>query len=118
MTDTAAGQTATIVWFELPSGDTSRARTFYGDLFGWSFEQFGDMDYHVSNEGGGALYGDPAAKGLMPYFGVGDVEASASRVVELGGSAGEKQEIPGVGFYVHCVDLDGNTFGLYQGLPS
>jgi predicted enzyme related to lactoylglutathione lyase len=118
VTDSAATPTGTIVWFEMPSGDTGRARTFYGELFGWSFEQFGDMDYHVSNEGSGALYGDPSSTGVMPYFGVGDVEAAAGCVAELGGGAGEKQEIPGVGFYVQCSDLDGNKFGLYQALPS
>lgn len=119
MTDsTTQAPTGTIVWFELPSGDTERAKSFYGALFGWSFEQFGDMDYHASNDAGGAVYNDPSAQGVMAYFGVADVDESARQVASLGGSASEKQEIPGVGFYAQCVDLDGNKFGLYQGLAS
>jgi predicted enzyme related to lactoylglutathione lyase len=119
MTDTTASTpTGTIVWFELPSADTGRARTFYGDLFGWSFDQFGELDYHVTNQGGGAIHHDPAATGVMAYFGVADIDAAARRVTELGGSASGKQEIPGVGFYVQCSDLDGNKFGLYQNLAA
>jgi hypothetical protein len=110
--------TGTIVWFELPSSDTTRAQAFYGSLFGWSFERFGDMDYHASNQAGGAVYNDPSSNGVMAYFGVADVDEAARQVAELGGTAGDKEEIPGVGFYVRCVDLDGNTFGLYQGLVS
>ena len=119
MTDSAtATPTGTIVWFELPSSDTERARDFYGSLFGWSFEQFGELDYHASNGAAGAVYEDPSTQGVMAYFGVADIDESTRQVAELGGTAGEKQEIPGVGFYVQCVDLDGNKFGLYQGGAS
>ena len=33
---------------------------------------------------------------------------------ELGGDAGDKQEIPGNGFYAVCMDSEGNPSGLYQ----
>lgn len=106
--------TAKIVWFEMPSRDTARAREFYSSLFAWRFEPFPGMDYHMAGEAGGAVYANPAAQGITAYFGVADVEETARQVAELGGQAGEKQEIPGVGFYVHCEDLYGNRFGIYQ----
>lgn len=105
---------SSVVWFELPAADSDRARDFYARLFGWSFERFGDEDYHMTYDAGGAVYGATGENGLLAYFGVDDVDAAIVHVRELGGEAGEKQEVPGVGQYAHCSDLDGNRFGLYR----
>ena len=105
---------SSVVWFELPAADSDRARDFYARLFGWSFERFGDEDYHMTYDAGGAVYGASGENGLLAYFGVDDVDAAIARVRELGGEAGEKQEVPSVGQYAHCSDLDGNRFGLYR----
>ena len=115
MTDSATS-TGKLVWFELPSADTEKARDFYGGLFGWTFESFGGQDYQMTS--GGAVYNDPSSSGLMAYFDVDDIDAAAARVQELGGIAGDKQQIPGVGSYVRCADLDGNKFGLYEAATS
>jgi uncharacterized protein len=105
-----------IVWFEAPADDTSRALAFYGDLFGWQFELMGGpMEYHLSNAAGGAIYPGNGQRGIVVYFGVVDVDESLARVKDLGGAPGEKQEIPGIGFYAVCSDSEGNSFGLYQG---
>ena len=69
-----------VVWFELPAAETRRAREFYGRLFGWKFEPFGDEDYHITYEAGGAIYGAPGEKGLLAYFGVDDIDAAIARV--------------------------------------
>lgn len=103
-----------VVWFELPAADTDRARNFYAQLFGWNFERFGDEDYHMTYDAGGAVYGAPGEEGLLAYFGVDDIDAAIARVRELGGEVGAKQEVPGVGQYAQCSDLDGNRFGLYR----
>ena len=105
---------SSVVWFEIPAEDTHRAREFYAHLFGWKFEPFGGEDYHMTYEAGGAIYGAPGEKGLLAYFGVDDIDAAVARVGELGGEAGEKQDIPGIGQYAHCSDSEGNRFGLYQ----
>lgn len=113
-TATAPETTSKIVWFELPAEDTTRAQAFYGQLFGWSFQPFAGQDYHMSYDAGGAIYGAPGQQGLMAYFGVDDIDAAIARVRDLGGEAGEQQEIPDVGSYAHCKDSEGNAFGLYQ----
>src|SRR5687767_10494288 len=95
MTETATG---TVVWFEVPAEDSARARSFYGDLFGWHFDELPDQDYHTTLAGGGAIHGAPGQKGLLTYFGVDDIDAALTRVESLGGKAGDKQEIPDVGF--------------------
>ena len=115
MSQAATETTGKIVWFELPAEDTERAQGFYGELFGWRFQSFEGQDYQITYEGGGAIYGAPGERGLMAYFGVTDIEAAIARVRDLGGEAGEKQEIPGIGLYAHCADTEGNRFGLYQG---
>ena len=54
------------VHFEVPAKDTSRAREFYSNLFGWQFESMeGPVEYHMtrlSEDSGGAVFpGDPGA---------------------------------------------------------
>ncbi len=114
MNETTVETTGKVVWFELPAADTQRAQKFYGQLFGWQFERFGEDDYHMTYDAGGAIYGAPGGNGLLTYFGVGDIDAAVERVRELGGESGEKREIPGVGRYAVCTDSEGNAFGLYQ----
>ena len=115
MTDTASQPTTgRIVWFEVSAGDTERARSFYGDLFGWTFQPYEGSDYHVSYEAGGAIFAAAQADGPNVYFGGADSAAATARVRELGGEAGAPQEIPGAGRYAECTDSEGNPIGLYQ----
>ena len=101
-----------VTWFEVPAGDAQRARAFYGGLFGWQFQGFDESgDYQVTD--GGAVY-PSGTKGLLVYFGTSDLEGSVARVGELGGGAGEPQDIPGVGRYATCTDTEGNPFGLFE----
>src|ERR1700739_4564355 len=108
MTDSATSTTGKIVLFDLPAADSERARTFYGQLFGWQFQAFDGQGYHMSHEAGGAIMGAPGQTGPVFYFGVGDLDQAVARVEELGATGGNKQEIPGVGYYAQCVDTEGN----------
>lgn len=109
-----------IVHFELPAEDTARARAFYGSLFGWQFQAWeGPIEYHMTEAGGepgGAIYPRQAdERGPVVYFGVDDIDASLARVAELGGAVEQgKQPIPGIGWYAHCRDTEGNPFSLFQ----
>ena len=108
-----------LVHFELPADDTERAREFYGELFGWQYRTWeGPVEYHMLEEGlepGGAIYPSQAGeKGAIIYFDTEDIDASVERVNELGGSAEDKQPIPGIGWYARCEDTEGNSFSLYQ----
>lgn len=114
MSETISETTGKITWFELPAKDTKRAKKFYGQLFGWSFEAFGADDYHLTYEAGGAINGALGQTAALVYFGTNDIDASIARVRELGGEAGDREEIPGFGFYSYCTDTEGTRFGLYQ----
>jgi predicted enzyme related to lactoylglutathione lyase len=108
-----------IAWFEIRAKETGRARKFYGELLGWQFQPFdGAPDYQIAHEAGGAIQPANGHDGVLVYFDVADVNQASARVRDLGGEAGEPQEIPNVGAYAVCVDTEGNRFGLYQDAPS
>jgi predicted enzyme related to lactoylglutathione lyase len=109
-----------VVHFEIPAGDTAKAREFWSSLFGWQWQAVDSpTEYHmtqISDQTGGAIYApDPAAKrGTRAYFDVDDINAGAARVNELGGEAGEAMPVPGMGWFAICKDTEGNEFGLWQ----
>jgi uncharacterized protein len=109
----------TLVHFELPADDAERAKQFWSDLFGWSFrEGTGPVEYHMVDEDvepTGAIYPSQAGeKDAIIYFDTDDIDGSVERVNELGGSAEDRQPIPGIGWYARCEDTEGNTFSLFQ----
>ena len=108
-----------LVYFELPADDTQRAEDFYAELFGWQFRPVQEgFDYRMLEEEadpGGAIYpSQTGEKGAIIYFESDDVDASVERVNELGGSAEDKQPIPGVGWFARCEDTEGNPFSVWQ----
>jgi hypothetical protein len=111
-----AGQ---LVHFEIAASDDSRAMDFYKQVFDWQFQDSGmpGVNYNLTQAGGqpgGAVY---AMEGVEPsifvYFDTEDIESSIGKVRGAGGEAEEKQPIPGVGWFSHCSDTEGNRFGLF-----
>jgi predicted enzyme related to lactoylglutathione lyase len=108
-----------LVHFELPAADAERAKAFWSGLFGWSFQPWtGPVEYHMTDgiQPGGAVYpADDPGSGPVVYFDTDDIDTSLARLRELGGSvATGKSPIPGVGWYAHCADTEGNRFGIFQ----
>ena len=113
---------AKVIHLEIPADDTARARQFYGELFGieWQTPDL-PVEYHMfgdPEEGyGGGLY--PRQSGdddqLRVYFGTEDIDATLNRVREIGGSVDEeKNPVPGMGWYAHVRDPEGNKFSFWQ----
>jgi predicted enzyme related to lactoylglutathione lyase len=114
-----------MVHVEIPAGDTSKAREFWGSLFGWEWQTMegSPTEYHMtrfSENTGGAIYEpDPANKrGPRVYFDVDDINAATARVGDLGGEAGEPMPVPGMGWFSVNKDTEGNEFGLWQNDPE
>ncbi len=115
---------ASIVHFDIPADDTARAKKFYSALFGWKFETYMDMDYHLittTNLDGSPGIGGGIGKRMNPssqitdFFGVPSVDAAMKKVKDLGGSVmGEKMPIPKIGYMGVCVDTEGNMFGVFE----
>ena len=109
-----------VVHIEIKAADNDRCVSFYRDLFGWQFggAAMPDMDYRMARLGeelGVASYpSDEPGSGYIVYMDTDDVDASVAKVRQLGGEASDKLPIPQTGWFSHCKDTEGNTFGLFQ----
>jgi predicted enzyme related to lactoylglutathione lyase len=104
-----------ISWSELLTSDVKAAKSFYGQLFGWTYEDapMDDMTYTLVKTGDEEVAGimpTPVESGPMPpawgvYVTVDDVDAAAEKTVALGGKVLlPPQDVPEVGRF--CVISD------------
>jgi predicted enzyme related to lactoylglutathione lyase len=108
-----------IVHFEVPAQDTGRAKEFWGSLFGVQFQTYeGPTEYYMfqndDQTGGGIYPQQQGEKGLITYFNVEDIDAARQKIRDLGGSAEDKEPIPGMGWIARAKDTEGNDFSLWQ----
>jgi len=108
-----------VVHVEIAAKDADRAQRFYEGLFGWQFGESAmpDMDYRMAriNDSAGAAVYPADVKGYANhYHAVDDIEASLEKVGELGGKAGAKMPVPGMGWFAECTDSEGNALHLWQ----
>lgn len=115
-----------IGWFEIGTDQPETAERFYGDVFGWTFADDGQLPdgsapYRiVSTPTAGSIQGGVfATGGRMPNYAVFCVEvadtAAACRQAEAAGGkvlAGPLTGPSGVTF-AHLLDPSGNQFGVY-----
>ncbi len=114
-------------WIENATNDPAAMKTFYGELFGWSYMEMNMPDgsaYAMANIGGKTTAGlmrlpEEAKKmGAPPsfqsYVAVTDAAASAKKATELGGKVlmGPMETGPGVMAVVQ--DPTGGVFSLWQ----
>jgi predicted enzyme related to lactoylglutathione lyase len=111
-----------LVHFEISTKDADKAVGFWSGVFDWQFGESAmpGMEYRMTQtipdvQGGAIFQTDQAAGGpLTIYFDTDDIDASIAKIRELGGSADDKQPIPGIGWFTAAKDPEGNTFSLYQ----
>jgi len=109
---------------EWDSTDFERTKRFYGGLFEWNFQPWGDeyLLFSVPGGIGGGFCKKPqVTPNPMPriYVQVDAIEPYLQRASELGGGIAEpKTEIPQVGWWAFLTDPDGNMVGLFQGAPQ
>ncbi len=110
-------------WNELATRDVDGAKKFYTDLLGWTTEDspMDNMTYTVFKSGdemvGGMFAMCDEMKDLPPhwmsYITVDDVDASAAKVKELGGTVCvEPTDIPTVGRFCVINDPTGGAVSL------
>ena len=105
---------------ELPADDVERAKSFYGKVFGWSFDAMdGFESYYLYTAGPGDLGGGIGVRGLNApaavrnYIGVDDVDDAVAKVQANGGSVVVPKTDIGFGWYAAVKDTEGNEIGLY-----
>ena len=111
-----------LCWNELAAPDLDRAVSFYGDLFGWTFQDLeqSPQPYRVIMNGersnGGIREpqeGEPP--NWSPYFAVEDIDAGLARLEELGGSKLMEPLDIGLAKFAPVRDPQGAMFQLYAG---
>lgn len=106
-----------IAYLELPSSDVSALKTFYGQLFGWTFLDFGD-DYAAIEGAGldGGFNGDPGTKPKAPLVIIEtvDLEIMFKRIQEAGGTITMPIFAYPGGQRFHFLDPSGNELAVLQ----
>lgn len=84
-------QDSRINYVELPAEDFAKAKAFYGEVFGWTFEDYGDC-YCAFNDGtmdGGfyrsSLHSDSGQGAALVVLYAENLEATQERITEAGG---------------------------------
>lgn len=116
------------LWYELMTSDPQAAEKFYGDLLGWTFKpaDHDGSDYRTFAKDGEEIGGlmtlspDMQSGGARPmwvgYVAVDDVDASAGKIGDLGGTVTlGPQDIPGVGRFAFASDPSGAPFYIMTG---
>lgn len=117
-----------IVWAEIPVGDMNRAKTFYGNTFGFTFQMQDMGDYQLAmfpsagtdfyGAGGALMKGEsyvPSHEGPAVYIASPDIEATLRKVVQNGGRVIQhKKSIGPYGFIGVFEDSEGNRVALHS----
>ena len=112
-----------ISWSELLTSDVDAAKSFYGQLFGWTYADapVDDKTYtlvQVNGEEVAGIMHTPPDAGQMPpawgvYVTVDNVDAAAQKAVALGGKVYlPPQDIPEVGRFCVIGDPQGASISL------
>jgi len=123
-----------VVHFEIPANDTSRAEKFYSDVFGWQIQKFpmpgGDYymvtttpstDKGPTNPGainGGLVQRDnQSAKEPVLVIDVPNLDEHLKKIEAAGGKVVmPKMQVGDMGLYARVTDTEENIIGVWQDL--
>ncbi|ULL17009.1 VOC family protein [Paenibacillus sp. H1-7] len=122
-----------VVHFEIHVSDMELAKKFYGEVFGWVFEDwssYAGMPYFGAVTGdanemgingalmqrhGAAPEPGQAMNGFACTMGVADYDATEAKILNNGGKlALPKYALPGMAWQGYYMDPEGNLFGIHQ----
>ncbi|CAN5274017.1 VOC family protein [soil metagenome] len=117
------------IWYELITGDAATAKTFYGDIVGWTTTEFPSPDgngaYTIWNAGEAGVGGlvqmtdAPGGPAWLAYFHVADVDAKATTNSAAGGKTHMGPvDLPQVGRIALIEDPQGVIFYLMTPDPA
>jgi predicted enzyme related to lactoylglutathione lyase len=107
-------------WNELATRDVEKAKKFYADTLGWTYEgmPMPEGTYWVASAGGEPVAGivdagsDGTPESWMSYIAVDDVDARAKKAVQAGAKVVQLAfDIPGVGRIVILAEPGGASIG-------
>jgi predicted enzyme related to lactoylglutathione lyase len=119
------------IHFEIQADDLERAKQFYADVFGWTYDDWSAVTgspywgVHTGDatepgiDGGlmprrGAVSGSGTNAGILT-MGVADYDTTAAAIEAAGGQVAlPKVALPGMAWQGYFLDTEGNTFGVHQ----
>lgn len=119
-----------VAWFEIHVNDIGRMRTFYTEVFGWTYEEIpefplGAYSMIVTGAGGPPVGGlaqsvrrtPPTGESTVVYLLVDDIGGTLDAVLKAGGKV-DRPKMDIGGNHGHCAvfrDPEGNHVGLWAG---
>lgn len=122
-----------LIHFEIHVDDMERATKFYGEVFGWAFQDWSDfagMPYFGAVTGedsepgiNGALMQRQGARpevgqamyGFACTMGVENYDDTHEKIMANGGTVAlPKHALPGMAWQGYYIDTEGNVFGIHQ----
>lgn len=106
---------------EIPVNDKERAKAFYGEVFGWSFQEVPEMSYTLFSTPGKVVGGGfftpsehmPAK--VINYMLVDSLEQTAEKVKKMGGQVvSPRIDVGGQGALMHLIDSEGNLIAIWE----
>ena len=104
-----------VAHFDIPVDDMEKARAFYGDIFGW---EFNDVPLQSGSINGSLVQRGAAARTPAVSVRVQDIDRTIEKVKKAGGSVVMPKTDLGFGFTCDVADPEGNRIGLWQDAPN
>jgi predicted enzyme related to lactoylglutathione lyase len=121
-----------VVHFEIPADDVSRAKAFYGSVFGWDLQDYEmpggtytiiqtvpvderQMPTEPGAINGGLMRRSTDAPHPVITIAVEAIDAALERIEAGGGRVvTPRTEVPNLGWFAYFEDPEGNTLGLWE----
>lgn len=116
-----------VVHFEIPCDNPETTMSFFKNVFGWKFQQFGTEQYWTVETGdkgspginGGLMKKRDPKQPIVNSIDVENIDKSIKEIESAGGKiVVPKMPVPTVGWLAYFTDPDGNIHGVYQNDPS
>lgn len=122
-----------LIHFEIHVNDMEQAKKFYGEVFGWTFQDWSDyagvpyfgvvtgdenepgINGALMQRKGGAPETNQALNAFSCTMGVEDYDSTEKKIMNNGGKvAMPKYALPGMAWQGYYIDTEGNIFGIHQ----
>lgn len=116
-----------VVHFEIPCDNPEKTINFFKNVFGWTFQKFGNEEYWMAITGdekspginGGVMKKRDPKQPVANSINVENIDDAVKKIESAGGKiVVPKMAIPSVGWLSYFTDPDGNIHGIYQNDPS
>jgi predicted enzyme related to lactoylglutathione lyase len=112
-----------VVHFEIPCDNPEKTVDFFKNVFGWTFQKFGNEQYWLAMTGdakepginGAIMKKRDKAQPVVNSISVNDIDEKIKQIENAGGKiVVPKMPVPTVGWLAYFADPDGNIHGVWQ----